>query len=71
MAGRGRNNNGGGSRGSTRNTGGSRRPDTGYGAPRRKKSALINDTASFFDLIESKQVIDEEEDEEGVSDYYQ
>ena len=59
----------GGARNRNRN-GGNRRPDTGYGAPRIKKSLLNNQTASFYDLIESKQNKGEEE-EEVISDYYE
>ena len=32
---------------------GNRRPDTGYGAPRFKKSLINNGTASFLDLLET------------------
>ena len=59
--------------GRNRNRGtGNRRPDTGYGAPRVKKSSLSNDT--FYDLIESNQEKVEEgieEKEELLYDYYQ
>ena len=52
---------------------GNRRPDTGYGAPPRiKKSLLNNETASFFDLIESHHARGEEGEEENqIYDYYE
>ena len=71
-AGRG-NNNVNRNNGRNRNRGtGNRRPDTGYGAPRVKKSSLSNDT--FYDLIESNQEKLEEsgeKKEELLYDYYQ
>ena len=55
---RGNNNN---NRGKNRN----RRPDTGYGAPRVKKSPLTNETDSEEDLIDSNQ-----DNEKEFYDYY-
>ena len=74
MAGRGNNNvNRGGNNGRNRNRGnGNRRPDTGYGAPRVKKSPLSNDT--FYELLESNQENLEDsggKKEEILYDYYQ
>ena len=59
---------GGGGNNRNRNRG-NRRPDTGYGAPRFKKSLINNQTASFFDLIEAHQSKAEEEVEEVYDDY--
>ncbi len=68
FAGRGNSNASGGAGNRNRNRG-NRRPDTGYGAPRIKKSLLNNKTASFYDLIEPQQNKGEEE-EEVIYDYY-
>ena len=57
---------GGGGNNRNRNRG-NRRPDTGYGAPRFKKSLMNNGTASFLDLIETRM---NKGDEKEIHDYY-
>ena len=55
FAGRGSSTVGGAGNNNRNRNRGNRRPDTGYGAPRFKKSPLNNETASFLDLIDSHQ----------------